>query len=82
METRSVQLITNIEPTIAVELVALAEKRKCSQSLLLRNILIEYLVGKGVLTQARLAGILTGETLHLAKEHLNEQLANALAAEQ
>lgn len=82
METRSVQLITNIEPTIAVELVALAEKRRCSQSLLLRNILIEYLVGKGVLTQARLAGILTGETLHLAKEHLNEQLANALAAEQ
>lgn len=82
METRSVQIIANIEPTIAVELVALAEKRKCSQSLLMRNILIEYLVSKGVLTQARLTGILTGDTLHLAKEHLNEQLADAIASEQ
>lgn len=82
METRSIQILSNIEPTIAVELMALAERRKCSMSLLLRNILIEYLVSKNVLTPARLAGILTGDTLHLAKEHLNEQLANAIAAEQ
>lgn len=79
MEQRSIQILTNVEPSIAAAITAAADARKCSLSTYVRNVLIYHLIQTGKFSTVQLAGILTGDTMHLAKEQLLELLNDAEA---